>query len=131
MYLQKRGWGSAKSSHYNGYVYDSGFEAKYAAELDIQQKAGEIESWERQKTLELIVNGFLVCTYKIDFIVHHRASQGEIEGITEYVELKGFADKSWRIKWKLFEALYSEKPNTKLTVIWQGKPKRIQARKVK
>ena len=103
--------------------YDSKFEASYAQELEIRLKAGEILGWEKQKVLDLVVNGYLVCTYKIDFIVYH-------DGYTEYVECKGVPTDTWKIKWKLFEALYTS-PNNKLTIVFQGKTWRPKLRKVK
>jgi len=39
---------NARKSNYDGYTYDSGKEANYAAELDLLKKAGKIKAWERQ-----------------------------------------------------------------------------------
>ena len=122
-YYQKTYYTNAKKTEYNGYKYDSKLEAGYAQELDLRKKAGDILDWERQVILNLEVNGYLVCTYKIDFIVYH-------EGETEYVECKGYPTPQWRLKWKLFEALYT-KPGNKLTVEMQGKYKPPKARKIK
>jgi hypothetical protein len=113
MYFQRSKWTTAKKQNYGGHSYDSGFESSYAQELDLRVAAGEIKSWERQKTLELRVNGYLICTYRIDFIVYH------FDGTTEYVECKGWASPVWRLKWKLFEALYSDLPDVRLTVVKQ------------
>lgn len=85
----------------------------YAVELDKRKKAGEIIGWERQKKIPLAVNGFLICNYYIDFVVHYP------DGITEYVETKGYATPVWRMKWKLFEALMSTEPNVRLLVVKQ------------
>ena len=125
MYYQKTKWTSAKKSEYKGYIYDSGFEANHAAELDWLVKAKEIKAWERQKKIELIVNGYIVCNYYIDFVVHHNDST------IEYQETKGWMTEVWKIKWKLFEAIYSSHDNVKLTVIMQGKNKPPKARRVK
>jgi hypothetical protein len=111
VYLAKTYYGSAKKT--NG--RDSKFENAYAQELELRKKAGDIKGFEEQKTLELVVNDFVVCTYKIDFVVYHN------DGTTEYTETKGYPTDVWKLKWKLFEALYSELPDTKLTVIYQGK----------
>lgn len=96
-------------------VYDSKFEAGYAQELELRKKAKDIKDFEAQKVLELIVNGYVVCTYKIDFIVYHN------DGLTEYVETKGISTEKWKLKWKLFTALYSDKPDVKCSVVFQGK----------
>lgn len=114
MYYSYKKWSTAKKCNYNGSQFDSKFEARHAQDLDLMVKAGEIKSYEKQKTIDLVVNGYVVCTYRIDFIVYHN------DGITEYQELKGRASREWVNKWKLFEALYSDLPDVKLTVIYQG-----------
>lgn len=114
IYIEKRRGSTARKQEYNGSTYDSGFEAGYAQELDLRVAGKDIKSWEAQKTLELIVNNYIVCTYRIDFIVYHN------DGTIEYVETKGWASPTWRLKWKLFEALYGDKPGVNLTVIKQS-----------
>lgn len=87
---------------YNGYSYASKLEANYAWELDQLKKAGEIRDWRRQEKIEMRVNGYHVCDYKIDFVIEHK------DGSEEFVEVKGFRTKVWALKWKLFEALYPD-----------------------
>jgi hypothetical protein len=123
MYYQKTYYKSAKKSEYQGSIYDSKFEAQVAFDLDMMQKAGDIIKWERQQTIPLIINGYKVCDYIIDFIAYR-------DGETEYIEAKGYPTPVWKLKWKLFEALYT-KPENKLTVIMQGKYKVPKLRKVK
>lgn len=113
MYIQKQSWNKAKKRIVNGRVYDSGFEAGYAHELDLRQKAGEIVKWEAQVTIPLIVNGYKIADYRIDFVVYYP------DEIVEYVETKGYATPLWRFKWKVFEALYSKKKNVRLLVVKQ------------
>lgn len=125
MYYVKKQWTNAKKQVLNGFRYDSGFEATYSLFLDSELKAGRIESYERQVNIPLIVNGYVVCTYRIDYIVHHK------DGITEYVECKGYQTEVWKLKWKLFEALYTDKPDVKLTIIQQGKYKPPKLRRLK
>jgi len=115
VYYQKTSWTTAKKTDYNGRAYDSKFEAGYAQELDLRLKAKDIKSWEAQKTLDLIINDYIVGTYRIDFVVYHN------DGTIEYVETKGYAFPAWRQKWKIFEAINSVNPNVKLTLIKQGK----------
>ena len=123
MYYQKTYFKSAKKTEYKGQHFDSKFEAQQAFELDMMQKAGEIIKWEAHKRLPLIVNGYVVCDYEIDFIAYR-------DGETEYIETKGYPTPVWRLKWKLFEALYTA-PGNKLTVIMQGKFKTPKLRRVK
>lgn len=122
-YYQKTYFKNAKKSEYKGSIYDSKFEANYAAELDLLLKAGEIIKWERQVKIPLIVNGYIICNYYIDFVVYR-------DGETEYVECKGYPTEVWKLKWKIFESLYT-KPENKLTIIQQGKYKAPKLRKVK
>lgn len=115
MYLVKysKSWGGAKKQVYNNQRYDSGFEADYAVQLDLRLKAKDIKGWERQVKIPLDVNGYHICNYYIDFVIYHN------DGTKEFVETKGYATDIWRLKWKLFEALFSYKPDTKLTVVKQ------------
>ena len=104
--------------------YDSKFEAGYGLELRLRKKAKDIKDYEEQVNLDLIVNDYKVCSYKIDFIIHHN------DGTTEYVETKGYPTPVWKLKWRLFEALFSQ-PGNKLTVVYQGKQKYRPLRKSK
>ncbi len=121
MYYQKNKYYSTKKQG----GHDSKFEAGKAWELEMLKKAGEIKDFEEQKVLDLVVNGYVVCTYKIDFIIHH------LDGVTEYCETKGYATDTWKLKWKLFEALYGDLPDVKLTVEYQGKSWKPQRRRIK
>jgi hypothetical protein len=97
---------------YQGQKYHSRFEAKYARDLDIRRRAGEIVSWERQVRIDLRAYGSHICNYFVDFLVHYP------DGTREYVEVKGFATEVWRLKWKLFLAQMAEtEPDAKLTVV--------------
>ena len=125
MYYIKKKWTNSVKQEYNGFRYDSGFEASYAMELDLRVKAKDIESYERQVNLDLEVNGYVVCQYRIDFIIHHN------DGTLEYVECKGYPTDVWKLKWKLFEALFCDIPDTKLTIVQQGKFKPPKLRKKK
>jgi Protein of unknown function (DUF1064) len=95
-------------TEYNGCMYQSAKEAKYAAELDLRMKAHDIRSWGRQVPVPMRVNGKRVCKYVIDFVIYHN------DGAVEYVEVKGREEPLWKLKWALFEALY---PDLRKTVI--------------
>jgi len=103
--------------------YDSKFERGVAQELELRVKAGELKSFEEQVTIPLIVEGYKICDYIIDFVAYRT------DGIVEYIEAKGFATQLWAMKWKLFEALYGNKPDTELIVIWQGKTRKFKRTK--
>lgn len=87
---------------YNNYNYDSKLEAKYAYELDLRIKIGEVEYWERQHKLRLNVNGIHICNYYVDFKVIFT------DGRIEYHEVKGVETILWRIKWRISKALYPD-----------------------
>lgn len=90
----------AKKCEYNGYIYDSIYEASIAIELDVRLKAGEIKDWERQYKVEMWaynIHGERVFkkTHKIDFRVH------ELDDSYTLVEAKGFETQDYRdrVKW--------------------------------
>lgn len=122
MYYQTSRYSNAKKQVYNGSRYDSGFEAKYAQELDLRLKAKEIERWEKQVRIPLLVNDYKIGDYIIDFVVYYP------DGTIEYVETKGRKSEVWALKWKIFEATYSDLPDVKLSLVMQ---KPFKLRKIK
>ena len=98
----------AKRTLYNGEWYDSKKEAAQAAELDLRVRAKDIHGYERQVKFDLEVRGVIVARYVADFLVHHH------NGNLEVVEVKGMHTPVWKLKKKMFEALYK---NYKLTVV--------------
>lgn len=94
---------------------DSKFEARMATDLRDQLARHEIKGFDEQVKIPLVVNGYLVCTYIMDFVVYH------LDGTTEYRECKGYALDTWKLKFKLLSALYADKPNVLITVVYQGK----------
>lgn len=109
--LQKISKYGARKKEYNGIIYASAFEAKYAADLDWRKKAGDIKNWNGQVTFKLIVNNKLICKYIIDFVITHN------DDTKEYIETKGFETRDWKIKRKLFQALF---PGIKYKVVKKG-----------
>ena len=112
MHFVRRGskYGAARQ-RYEGRTYPSKKEAGYAQELDWRKKAGDIKDWKPQVKISLDVNGYHITNYFVDFMVEHTDTS------IEYVEVKGFSTDVWRMKWALFEALYSDRPDVKLTVV--------------
>jgi hypothetical protein len=108
----KNKFGAVKQT-YKGYSYHSKAEAKYAFELDLRKKAGEIKDWHRQKKVELFgENGMRVCNYYMDFVVE------ENDGSTTYVEVKGFKTPLWNLKRKLMEDKIKGMENSKYLIEW-------------
>lgn len=103
---------NAKSCYYKGINYDSTMEANYAAELDRRVMAKDILAWERQVPVSIYVNGYHICTNKVDFLIHHKDKSKEL------VEVKGMETPDYRIKKKLIEAVYLvEHPDTTYTIV--------------
>src|ERR1044072_2767368 len=86
-----------RMTEFRGALFDSQFEANYAAELEIKRRGGLIKKWERQGNIDLRSYGKHVCFYKCDFRITHN------DGSVEYVETKGKWTDAARLKWKLFE----------------------------
>ena len=104
MYFQKKGNKyNARTSFYNGVWYPSAKEAAYAAELDMRVRAGELREWKRQIPIDLIVNGYKIGRYTIDFLEIDK-NGGEM-----WTEVKGAETEAFRLRWKLFDALYPER----------------------
>lgn len=95
--------------------YDSRFEAGYAQELELRKRAKDIKGFDTHVKIPLVVNGYTVCDYYIDFVISHN------DGTREMVECKGFATEVWKLKWKLFLAIYEDDPSIKISLIMQGK----------
>lgn len=89
---------SAVKQTYNGYSYDSKLEAKYAYELDMRKKTGEIKEITKQKKIELYVNGKHVANNYVDFLIELP------DGSLELHEVKGFPTAEWKLKRKILEA---------------------------
>lgn len=99
----------AVKQEFNGERYDSKFEARVAADLDYQLRAGKIAEIRRQVEFPFVINGRRLgrFVYRADFVVRH------LDGSEEIVEAKGFQTDTFRLKWALVEALY---PDVKLTL---------------
>jgi hypothetical protein len=118
MYLQKLRYAKYgnRASDYNGYIYDSAFEAEYAQELDLRLKAKDIKSWQRQVKCSIDIGGMHICNYICDFEIEHH------DGSFELVETKGLETEIYRIKRKLLEAVWlPEHPDHNYTVVKQGR----------
>jgi hypothetical protein len=102
----------AQKTEYNGRTYHSAKEARYAAQLHVLKKSGEIRNWIPQYTLKLFVNGKHITDYRIDFKVIHN------DNSIELIEVKGVETEAWKLKWRLANVLIDEiEPGAKLTLI--------------
>lgn len=78
---------NATRTIYNGYPYDSKFEAQTAMSLDWRKRARDIKDWARQFPIEIRSSaGELVVRHKVDFRIEHN------DGSFELLECKGYRD---------------------------------------
>lgn len=85
-----------------GKIYDSKKEARYSEQLELRRLAGEIKEIHPQYCLRLDVNGEHICKYYVDFKIILK------NGKEQFIEIKGYATDTWRIKWKLAMAIYGK-----------------------
>jgi hypothetical protein len=94
----------AKKVRVDGYVLDSKAEARRYGELRLQEAAGQIKELEVHPTYDLVVNGYRIGKYTVDFR-YRRDGQVIVE------DVKGGAKsdpnlRAVRLKIKLVRALY-------------------------
>jgi hypothetical protein len=98
---------------YDGFTYDSKFEALMAMELDWRLKGKDIQAWERQFVIEIRnpKTGELLRRHKVDFRITHN------DGSYELVEAKGFETRDWKMLRDEIEVLWlPEHENYRYTV---------------
>jgi hypothetical protein len=103
MYSQKWQYGNKYKNvrqTYDGFSYQSKFEAEMAFELDMRLKAKEIKDWERQFKISIDINGYHICNYYCDFRILHNDNSYEL------IETKGMETDVWKLKVKLLEAVW-------------------------
>lgn len=87
----------------DGIVFHSRREAERYLVLKAMERDGLVSGLQLQQRIPLVVNGVKVTTWVADFTYFDTAS-----GRTEYEDVKGYRTDSYRIKAKLFEALYGQ-----------------------
>ena len=98
----------SKKVEVDGLRFDSKKEAARYGELKLLQTAGEIRDLQVHPRFDLIVNGHKVCYYEADFAYFPKGAKGAHQRVVEDVKgvRKGGAWEKFRIKAKLFRALY-------------------------
>ena len=99
-------YNAKKTTCLSNHSHDSRGESDYCNYLLSLVKEKEIESYITQVRYPLAINGHHITTHIVDFQISNT------DGSTEVVEYKGFATEIWRIKKKLFEAIYTDIPYT-------------------
>lgn len=84
----------------DGIDFASKAEAKRYQELRLLERAGEIRELELQPRYEITINGHKICTYVGDFYYVGKTGTPTTE------DVKGMATPLFKVKAKLFRALY-------------------------
>lgn len=91
-------WTKCKSNH----NHQSKKEAEYCDQLYMLKRAKAIKDYNIQVKYELRVNGFLICNHYVDFEVIYN------DGRKALHETKGVQTADFKLKYKLFKAIYPE-----------------------
>ena len=95
----------AKPTRVNNIWFPSQKEANRYKELILLEKIREITSLRRQVSFPLDVNGVHICEYRADFVyLTHDKQNGGLKQVIE--DVKGFKTPEYKLKKKLFEAIY-------------------------
>jgi len=91
-----------------GIMFASRREAQRYMELRVCEKAGIIHELTLQQKFPMVINGVKVCTYIADFCYRDNEGRAIVE------DSKGFKTPMYRLKYKLFHALY---PNLRISEV--------------
>ncbi len=96
---------NAKKTEFNGYRYDSKFEASVAAELELRKKAKDILDYDKQFKVEMWAydqNGkqAMKKSHKVDFRIHHK------DGSFELLEAKGVETSDYKDRRRWLETFW-------------------------
>ena len=85
-----------------GHIHDSRGEARYCDTLQHLLGLKAFHSIEYQVSFPMVANGKKICVHKVDFLITDDKGKQTVH------EYKGFATDVWKLKHKLFLALYPE-----------------------
>lgn len=105
-FFKKNKFSAKRTVCWQAHRHPSALEANYCNQLHALKNSGDIAEITYQPKFELRVNGVLICNHFPDFLVQREASKAEYE----VHETKGMESDLWRIKKRLFEALFPEIP---------------------
>lgn len=91
----------AQRTTIDGITFHSKKEAEHYLTLLWEEKAGTISDIKLQPRFKLYVGGIHICTYVADFLF----KRGKYQVVQD---VKGYKTKEYKIKSKLFQALYQE-----------------------
>lgn len=102
--MKRRSKFNAKPQVVDGVRFASKAEAKRDAELVLLERAGKIDTLERQPVFPLVVNGVKIGRYTGDWKYNEEINH-RVWCVVE--DRKGFSKgEAFRLRWKLVQALY-------------------------
>lgn len=106
----------------DGVEFDSKMEAQVFRELKLELGAKGITKLALQPRFELVVNGVKVGHYTSDFLYY------DTDGTQVVVEVKGYATPVYRLRVKVFKALYPEIRFHEITKIPRARRRKAKSR---
>ncbi len=88
----------------DGITFDSKKEAERWLVLKDLEERGQIFRLQRQVRFDMIVRSNKICSYQADFVYYETPSS--MKPVVE--DVKGYRTREYRLKKKLFEALYTK-----------------------
>ena len=99
----KYGVASSEKRTFQGVLYHSAAEARYARMLSLAQRAGSVEGWRRQVPFPIRVEGGeVLMVVRIDFAVKEKGYR------ERYVEVKGKETERWKLNLKALKLCYPQ-----------------------
>jgi hypothetical protein len=96
-------YGAERTTCLYRHVHDSKKEAMWCVKLHQLQKEGKLRNLVCEPIYDLRVNGIVVCTHQPDFDYDKLTKEG---WIAEVMDVKGIKLPLWKLKHKLFLAVY-------------------------
>lgn len=93
----------ARKTLFEGITFDSQREAEVYRDLKLLEQAGRISGFERQRKFELIINGKIIGTAKIDFAFIDHDQDGKLR----VVDVKGVVTREFKRTQKIIKAIYN------------------------
>lgn len=93
----------AKKTVLDGITFDSQCEAEVYRDLKLLEQAGRISGFDRQRKFELIVNGEIIGTAKINFAFIDHDQDGKLR----VVDVKGVVTREFKRTQKIIKAAYN------------------------
>lgn len=91
----------AQKTEIDGITFDSKAEAAYYSKLQLRAKAREVHHVELQVPFPLTVNGYLVGSYRADFVFYD-----DVETRQRVIDVKGYDTPLSKLKRKLVKAIH-------------------------